>query len=154
MVKAVEDADTLLVVIDDVPERIQLQGIDAPEDVENPKLQRDLQRTGLDREELLAIGKAATDHLKTLITPGQEILLVGDLKARDRYGRISVDVQDGSGHSLSVTMVQDGYATVLTRLPLPPGFRERLLEHEMLARHEDRGLWGSHGVVVSAWSGK
>ena len=52
-VKAVEDGDTLVVVAENQDVRIQLLGIDAPEDVPNPKLQKDLERTKLAEEVLI-----------------------------------------------------------------------------------------------------
>lgn len=42
----IEDGDTLVAVIGGSRERLQLAGIDAPEDSDNAKLQRDLTRTG------------------------------------------------------------------------------------------------------------
>ncbi|MEJ1343607.1 MAG: hypothetical protein RPU14_16295, partial [Candidatus Sedimenticola sp. (ex Thyasira tokunagai)] len=41
---SVEDGDTLVVKIKGEEKRVQLLGIDAPEDVENPKFTKDLQR--------------------------------------------------------------------------------------------------------------
>ena len=55
----VKDADTLRVEVDGESYRIQLPGIDAPESVPNPKLLRDVERTGRDAETLLAMGRRA-----------------------------------------------------------------------------------------------
>ena len=57
----IEDADTLLVEVAGVSYRVQLPDIDAPENTANPKLQRDIERTGLDAEALLALGRQADE---------------------------------------------------------------------------------------------
>ncbi|MEA3276993.1 MAG: hypothetical protein U9Q81_17250 [Pseudomonadota bacterium] len=62
----IEDGDTLIAEVDGVNERLQLAHIDAPEDADNAKLARDLQRTGLDRWVLLELGQTATGHLREL----------------------------------------------------------------------------------------
>ena len=60
----VEDADTLLMQVAGASYRIQLPGIDAPESVMNPKLQRDIGRTGLSADTLLPLGQAAVTGLQ------------------------------------------------------------------------------------------
>jgi len=150
---SVEDGDTILVAIDGKPRRLQLQGIDAPEDVENPKLQRDRERTGLSSETLLDLGQAATRHLKGLIDPDDPIRLEGNLNQRDRYGRTPVTAYGGNGLSLNEQMVADGYALIMTRYPLDPAFKERLMAEQERARTRKRGLWGEHPEAMQAWSG-
>ncbi|MCP5430278.1 MAG: hypothetical protein H6962_08775 [Chromatiaceae bacterium] len=56
----IEDADTLVVEVAGVSYRIQLPDIDAPENTMNQKLQRDIERTGLGAEALLALGGGRT----------------------------------------------------------------------------------------------
>ena len=152
-VQSIEDGDTLVIEIAGKAERIQLLGIDAPEDVENPKLERDLQRTGLDKETLLTIGREATQHLATLIAPGQLVKLTGELNKRDRYGRISVIVYGPDEHSLNEAMVKEGYAVILGRFPLEAGFKSRLKESGKQAIANKQGLWKTHPATVNAWYG-
>ena len=66
----VEDGDTVLIVIEGEEQRVQLTGIDAPEDTDNPKLQRDMQRTGLERERLLVLGQLSREYLRRLTKIG------------------------------------------------------------------------------------
>lgn len=153
-VQSIEDGDTLVVEIAGKAERIQLLGIDAPEDVENPKLDRDLQRTGLDKEALLTIGREATQHLTALIAPGQLVKLMGELNKRDRYGRISVIVYDPDGRSLNEAMVKEGYAVLLGRFPLEADFKHRLKESGKQAIANKQGLWKTHPAIVNAWYGR
>ena len=71
----VEDGDTLVLDVGGQSTRLQLLGIDAPEDVVNPKLEIDLKRTGLSEEALLKLGRQASNHLRELVKPGQMIAL-------------------------------------------------------------------------------
>jgi len=149
----VEDGDTILVEIDGKPRRLQLQGIDAPEDVDNPKLQRDRERTGLSDEALLILGQEATRHLHGLIAPKDPVRLEGNLKKRDRYGRTPVTAYGRNGLSLNEQMVADGYALIMMRYPLDPAFKERLVAEQERARTHRRGLWGTHSEAMQAWGG-
>ena len=135
-------------------QRLQLLGIDAPEDVANPKLHRDRQRTGLDADTLIALGQTATRHLQSLVPPGQTVTLQGDLKKRDKYGRVPVIAANRDGRLLNEAMVEDGYAVVLDRYPLDDEFRDRLRRHEKTAVARERGLWGTHRAATLAWSGR
>ncbi|RLJ18028.1 hypothetical protein DJ031_12015 [bacterium endosymbiont of Escarpia laminata] len=150
----VEDGDTLVVEFAGGAERIQLAGIDAPEDTPNPKLQRDVQRTGLSEDVLLSIGDVSTSHLKSLVSPGQQVLLSGNLNRRDKYGRISLVVMDDQGNSLNEKMVADGYAVVLNRYPLDSIFRDQLKQRESEAIKQKRGLWGEYRETTMRWSGR
>ncbi len=153
-VLGVEDGDTLLVELDGRAQRLQLLGIDAPEDVANPKLHRDQKRTGLDADDLLAIGRAATRHLESLTPPGQQVFLEGDLEKRDKYGRVPVIASSSDGRVINEAMVEDGYAVVLDRYPLQDEFRDRLERHEKTAVAQGRGLWGTHRAAAMSWSGR
>lgn len=156
---AVEDGDTLLVQLDGAEERIQLAGIDAPEDTDNPKLQKDIERTGLDRDALIAMGQASTQHLRDLVNRGGPFVFTYDPEKRDRYGRITAEVSaaDNGAGSLNIAMIEDGYAIVM---PVPnqpagddsPAVGRAGLQREAIATR--RGLWGDHRENALAWRGK
>ncbi|MBL3598749.1 MAG: thermonuclease family protein [gamma proteobacterium endosymbiont of Lamellibrachia anaximandri] len=150
----VEDGDTLVVALAGGPERIQLAGIDAPEDTPNPKLQRDVQRTGLSEQVLLSIGEVSTAHLRHLVSPGQQVMLSGNLDRRDKYGRISLVVMGDQGNSLNEKMVADGFAVVLNRYPLESAFRGRLKKMEGEAFDQKRGLWGEYREIAMRWGNR
>ncbi|MCB1758193.1 MAG: thermonuclease family protein [Gammaproteobacteria bacterium] len=150
----VEDGDTLLVEIAGQPVRVQLAEIDAPEDVANPKLAKDSQRTGNSTDELLRLGRASTDHLKRMLPVGSGVHLQGELKRKDKYGRVPAFVRSLSGAPLNARMVRDGYAVVLHGYPPDTSPKEVLLEAEAAAIAENAGLWGSDSQLMQAWSGR
>lgn len=150
---AIEDGDTITVQVGDEVKRLQLAGIDAPEDQPNPKLSRDLERTGLSSDKLLELGKAATGHLQQLVSPGDQIQVVGDLASSDRYGRIPVLVYKDH-HSLNAMMVSDGYAVVLSRATIAQDIKRELSARQQQAQAEQRGLWGSHATATRRWAGQ
>ena len=149
----VEDGDTLLVDLDGKEIRIQLQGIDAPEDSANPKLTVDMKRTGLSADTLLSLGEAATAHLRSLAKAGSRLVLSGDPDALDRYGRIPAEAFTSEGLSLNVAMVADGYARPLTSDAVPESLRERLQMVWELARGKKPGLWSVDPEPFRAWAG-
>jgi len=140
----VEDGDTLLVMLKGEPTRIQLAGIDAPEDRPNPKFNLDLKRTGLPAETLLALGRHATAHLRGLAPPGTTVVLAGDLAARDKYGRIALEVKLPDGRSLNEAMVADGYARALHAPAYVP------LQEE--AMKSGKGIWGQAPEAARKWA--
>jgi len=153
-VHSVKDGDTIVVTINGKQEQLQLLGIDAPEDVPNPKLQKDVERTGLKQDALITIGKLATKHLKSLTVPGQAVGVEANLAKRDRYGRVPAVVKSASGHQINAAMVADGYAVVMGRYPFDAMLKAELKQLQQTAIRKTVGLWGSHQAVVKAWSGK
>jgi micrococcal nuclease len=151
---AVEDGDTITVQIGSEEKRLQLSGIDAPEDVVNPKLSKDIDRTGLPKEALLELGKTATKHLMQLISPGENLRIEGDLKSNDKYGRVPIQAYKEGGASLNEQMVADGYAVVLGRAVLPEPVKSQLLNSQRQAQTEQKGLWGTHPANTLLWSGQ
>jgi len=150
-IKALEDGDTLMVSANGEDLRVQLLGIDAPEDTINPKLERDLQRTGLEAESLLRLGRLATAHLRQLVGEG-EIKMQGDLNARDRYGRVPMVVLNKEGRSLNDAMLEDGYAMVAGRTSAGLSDIQRWQQMEQSAVTEKRGIWGNEAAML--WRGK
>lgn len=149
----IEDGDTLVVTINGEQKRLQLAGIDAPEETPNPKLIRDAERTGLSHDALLSIGQLATMHLKTLARPGEKLALQDDLGQPDRYGRIPAVVIGRDGRSLNAAMVEDGFAVTLEDQQLSAELSRQLQDLEKEAIAEGRGLWGSHPELAKSWSG-
>ena len=151
----VEDGDTLVIDLNGTPTRVQLLGIDAPEDIANPKLMRDTGRTGIGADLLLELGRLATRHLQQLISPATKVNVEGDLKRSDKYGRIPVIVSlPGEEHSLNAAMVRQGYAITLNAPSIADGVPAELLQLEEQARRERTGLWKSKPELMQAWSGR
>jgi micrococcal nuclease len=149
---AVEEGDTVTIQVDGEIKRLQLDGIDAPEDAANPKLAKDIERTGLSSTSLLALGQAATTHLKRLVAPGDALEVAGDLAGSDRYGRIPVFISKEK-LDLNAAMVADGYAVVLKRASIAPEIMAELSALQRQAQQDKRGLWGSHPEETLRWSG-
>jgi len=144
----VEDGDTLLITIEGQQQRVQIRGIDAPEDSDNPKYQHDLARTGLEKERLLALGKAATDYLRQLAESKAPFSLHYNPQRRDRYDRLTGDIDDSQGHSLAESMVAAGYAMVTDK------DSSKLQQLQGEAQTQGLGLWGRDPEGARAWSGK
>ncbi len=150
----VEDGDTLVVDLAGKEERIQLLGVDAPEDTQNPKLKHDMRRTGLDAAQLLPAGQAATQYLKFLVQPGAALTLSGRLKQRDRYGRISTQVFSATGVSLNQAMVAAGHARPLRSGAIPKTLKQALEEAYITAKSTRQGSWESYADVFGIWAGE
>ncbi|WP_456378086.1 thermonuclease family protein [Thiolapillus sp.] len=149
----VEDGDTLLVNLAGKEERIQLLGVDAPEDRQNPKLKHDMQRTRLDAGQLLPAGQDATRYLNSLVRPGDMLTLLGELQKRDRYGRISTQVFSATGVSLNQAMVAAGHARPLRSGAIPKALKQALEEAYVTAKRTRQGSWKSYPDVFGTWAG-
>lgn len=144
----IEDGDTLLVTVADQTYRVQLIGIDAPEDTDNPKLRHDIQRSGLTAEVLLALGHSATAALGDLLPAYRPYRALIDTDAPDRYGRFPGDLVAPDGRRLSTGLVAAGYA-----VPLADASVE-LQAQLTAARAAGVGLWGRQRATTAAWSGQ
>jgi endonuclease YncB( thermonuclease family) len=145
----IEDGDTLLVRVAGVDYRIQLPDIDAPENVMNPKLHRDVGRTGIPAEKLLPLGERAAKGLSEILPSFQPYRLVFDPAVTDKYGRTPGDLLDAEQRPLSLRLVEAGYA-----VPLHPdaGREAALTTAADTARTRTEGLWGSHPEIMRAWA--
>lgn len=147
----VEDGDTLVFEINGKNERIQLTGIDAPEDTENPKFKLDLKKTSMSEAQLLSLGRAATEHIGALLADSQALTLRADFASKDRYGRIPAIVLDANGKSVAEQMVLDGYAVALPTPNMDTDQIERLERMERFSRQAGNGLWQTHAVEMRNW---
>ena len=147
-----EDGDTLLLDLNGEQQRIQLKGIDAPEDIDNPKLQSDLKRSGLERDRLLALGQRATEHLRSLTGNDASYTLQYDPGQRDRYGRLMGDLINHEGESLLTLMVTQGYAIVSVRAADAQQL-EQLMPLQKTAIRMQQGLWGLDNEAARLWAG-
>jgi len=154
VVEKIEDGDTIVVNIDGKSQRVQLSGIDAPENTENAKFNLDHKVKKIAKSQLFEIGKLATEHLEKLVAAGQLVSFQGEsnLRLKDTYGRIPANVINEKGESLNINMVENGYAVVLTRFPLNDDFKSDLQKAQKKALSEKKGLWSSHPVLVRKWS--
>ena len=154
MVKSIEDGDTMVFEINGEPQRVQLIGIDAPENTENAKLKLDSSSKKIKKADLLEIGKLSTEYLKKLAKPEKKLILTGDLTQKDKYNRVPAIVMDNNGKSLNQQMIEDGYAILLTRFPLDEVLKNSLEKAQKKAQSDKTGLWKSHPDLMQKWSSK
>jgi len=119
---------------------VRMIGIDTPESRVNPKLERDVSKTGLSREEIISMGKEATEFTKRFLPEGEVVYLEQDVQKTDKYGRVLAYVWLKDGRMLNEILVREGMAQVYT---IPPNvkYQERLLKAQRLAMEEGKGFW-------------
>lgn len=129
-VVSVGDGDTLRVATGGKTVTVRLACIDAAETAQAP------------------FGKAATDHLRQLLPPGQQVTLrVADT---DRYGRSVAKVYKGN-LSINLALVQEGQAVVYREyLSACPELKERLLKAEANAKSRRIGFWNQASPILPA----
>ena len=158
-VERVVDGDTVeLLSADGGAETVRVRGIDTPETHASRKLDRDVERSALDRETVRALGSAASDHAARLLPRGRPARVEAD--GRDRYGRLvgnrrsapaTIEADDEFGQPFDVggRMIADGYAHAYDgggRYPHPRKDYYRALDpkdgaSQRQARDERAGLW-------------
>ena len=134
------DGDTIKIGYGRTEENVRLIGIDTPESRANSKAKKDAERSGQDVETIVAMGKKATNYVKSIIKPGTNIEIKFDVQSRDKYSRLLGYVYLQNGEMLNEKIVQAGYANIMT---VPPNikYQDRFLEVHREARENKRGLW-------------
>lgn len=134
------DGDTYKINFNGKAESVRLIGIDTPESRANIKAKKDARKSGESVKEITALGKQATQYVKSLIKPGDKIKIEFDVQDRDRYGRILGYVYLENGTFLNEKIIKDGYAQVMT---VPPNvkYQDKFLAAQQNARSNNRGLW-------------
>lgn len=136
----VVDGDTLKVNYKGKEESVRLFGIDAPESRINKKAKNDAQRSGEDLKTITAMGKKATNYVKSFVKPGDTVRMEFDVQKRDKYGRLLGYVYLSDEKMLNEEIVKAGYAQLMT---IPPNvhYQERFLKAYREARENKKGLW-------------
>ena len=134
------DGDTIKINYKGEEESIRLIGVDTPESKANKKAKKDAGKTGGDVETITAMGKEAVNFTKSLVKPGDRVLVELDIQVRDKYGRLLAYIYLPNGKMLNEEIVRAGYATIMT---YPPNvkYEERFLKAYREAREGKRGLW-------------
>ncbi|NPB07089.1 MAG: thermonuclease family protein [Aquificae bacterium] len=141
VVVRVYDGDTFKCRTKDGQElKVRLIGVDTPESSKNLKAYRDAERSGMDVEKIVELGKKAKEFTKKLLPKGTEVILETDVQPFDKYGRVLAYVWLPDGRMLNEVLVREGYATVYT---IPPNVKyvERLREAQRYAIEHNKGLW-------------
>ena len=137
------DGDTLTVQHNGRAEKIRLIGIDAPESSINNKTKKDAARGNGDIVTITKMGKEAARFVRTIVKPGDPIVIEFDKQTRDKYGRLLGYVYLSSGKMLNEEIVKAGYANLLT---YPPNvkYQDRFFKAYREARENSRGLWAKY----------
>ena len=135
------DGDTLSIEYKGRKENIRLIGIETPESRINRKARKDAARSSNDIGTITSMGKEAARFVKTLVKPGDPVLIEFDRQPRDKYGRLLGYVYLADKKMLNEEIVKAGYASLLT---YPPNvkYQGRFLRAYREARQNRRGLWG------------
>jgi micrococcal nuclease len=137
------DGDTFVCALKSGEEiKVRLIGVDTPESRENPKLERDVKKSGLQKEEIIRMGKIAAEFTKKLLPEGEIVYLEQDVQKTDKYGRVLAYVWLKDGRMLNEVLVREGMAQVYT---VPPNvkYQNVFLEAQRKAREEGKGFWKS-----------
>jgi micrococcal nuclease len=136
IVSRVVDGDTLKLSSGD---KVRLIGIDTPELHPSNKLDRDAVRSKKDSAVIMAMGKKASDFMKSLVL-GKNVRIEYDVKKRDRYSRILAYLYLDDGTFVNAKMIEEGYAQVMT---VPPNvkYSDLFIKLERQARQTGKGLW-------------
>jgi len=152
IIESIEDGDTIVIMYKGKSQRVQLIGIDAPENTQNPKLNIDSKSKIIEKADLLRMGKLATEYLRTLLKTGQKVTLQGNLTQKDKYNRLPAIVIYEEDKSININMVEAGYALLLTRFPINENLKTSLENAEKQAKSDKKGLWGKHPELMEKWS--
>jgi micrococcal nuclease len=116
-VKHVSDGDTVILRFPDGRrERTRLIGLDGPEDDAGEKLERDVVRTGRDRETLLTLGRRASVFTRRLLPQETIVNVEPGRQPRDRHGRLLAYLWR-ENELVNLIILRDGYAQLLTVSP-------------------------------------
>ena len=131
------DGDTVKIEYGGSEENVRLIGIDTPESRANSKAKKDAERSIHDVEVITAMGKAATNYVKSIVKLGTDIEIEFDVQSRDKYGRFLGYVYLQTGEMLNEKIVGAGYASIMT---IPPNvkYQERFLATYREARENNR----------------
>ena len=136
IVSRVIDGDTIVL---SNGEHVRLIGIDTPESRDNPKLRKDAERTGQDKQAIIAMGKRAGAFTNKLVE-GKQVRLEFDVQQRDKYGRLLAYVYLVDETFVNAEIVKAGYAQVMT-IPPDVKYQELFLKLQKEARENKRGFW-------------
>lgn len=110
----VNDGDTLTVRLHGRRELVRLLGVDAPETVHSPKLEKAAAQAGRTVGEEARLGEMARQFVLELLPRGSRVRLESDSRAgeRDKYGRLLAYVYLEDGRLLNALLLQAGQASV------------------------------------------
>jgi micrococcal nuclease len=125
---AVNDGDTVTLLLGGKRHRARLIGIDAPEMGQEPW------------------GQMSREHLRKLLKGYRwRISVESGIEQRDKYNRLLVYLWSPDGQMLNERMLLDGYAVLFTIQPNSK-YSERFRKAQRIARENRSGIWGKDGL--------
>ncbi len=125
---AINDGDSVTILLDGKKQRARLIGIDAPEMGQEPW------------------GRMSREHLRKLLKAYRwRVSIENGIEQRDKYSRLLVYLWAPDGQMLNERMLQDGYAVLFTIQPNSK-YSERFRKAQRIAREKRRGIWGKDGL--------
>jgi micrococcal nuclease len=131
VVERVVDGDTVIVDLDGERTRVRLLNIDTPESVAEDR-------------PVECLGPEASEFLKDLLAPGDDVTLAYDAERFDRYDRMLAAAYTSDGRNVSVELARAGLAEAITVGP-NDRFRPDVQAAMEEAKRADRGLWDPDG---------
>lgn len=126
-VVAVNDGDSVTIVMNGMKYRTRLIGIDAPEMGQEPW------------------GRKAREHLRALLKGYRwRVSVEEDVEQHDKYNRLLVYLWM-DGEMLNERMLRDGYAVLFTIQPNSK-YVDRFRKAQQNARENKKGIWGPEGL--------
>ncbi len=127
-VAAVNDGDTVTLLLNGKRYRARLIGIDAPEMGQEPW------------------GRLSREHLRKLLKKSNwRVAVEKDVEHRDKYNRLLVYLWSPDGQLINENMLRDGYAVLFTIQPNSK-YAERFRKAQHAARESKKGIWGADGL--------
>ncbi|MFU0790443.1 thermonuclease family protein [Virgibacillus proomii] len=145
-VNKITDGDTIR-ISDPVlgSDRVRFVNMDTPETY--PAKNKDLNREEINGNQKLH-GDAATDHIQTLIQPGDEVIIkVGD-QPMDDYGRLLAEVITTDGKNVNLEMVRDGYAVSYFIAPIDEEAYPKYQQAVKEAKDKGLGIWNADNLLM------
>lgn len=126
---AVNDGDTVTIVMNGKKYRCRLIGMDAPEIGQEPW------------------GEKAREHLRKILKALHwRVLIETDIEQLDKYNRLLIDMWTDDKKLINEQMLLDGYAVLFTIQPNSK-YVNLFRKAQRLAREKEIGIWGPDGLT-------
>jgi len=141
VVNWVADGDTIKVKLNGRYVMVRLLGIDTPESKVNEKCIREAKKRRMNVNNIIKMGREATNFTKSLIKKKDVVQLEFDERRWDEFKRLLAYVYLADGRMLNEEIVKAGYAEPFI---IPPNekYEQRFLKAYSMAKKEGRGLGG------------
>jgi len=127
-VSRIVDGDTVEILIDGLPAKVRLIGVDTPETVHPNK-------------PVEYYGREANTFTRNLLQ-GESVYLDYGQERTDRFGRLLAYLYRApDGFFVNLEIVRQGYGRIDSRYPFT--YMEMFRVHEKAARESGKGLWGA-----------